>query len=100
MTVFNIKGLFTGLLLLLPLLTFADAAVKDTKAVDSAVTKNWLKWGPYRPGLYFGVRPNVAETLLMGLMWGNGDDEETLLKSTHHDLECLLQRLQKMKQTI
>lgn len=28
-----------------------------------------LLWGPYRPGLYFGMRPRIPETLLSGLMW-------------------------------
>ncbi|KAI6357977.1 hypothetical protein MCOR25_007491 [Pyricularia grisea] len=30
------------------------------------------RWGPYRPNLYFGVRPQVPKTLLAGLMWAEG----------------------------
>ncbi|KAI6474835.1 hypothetical protein MCOR14_002666 [Pyricularia oryzae] len=30
------------------------------------------RWGPYRPNLYFGVRPQVPKTLLSGLMWAEG----------------------------
>ena len=40
-------------------------------------------WGPYRPGLYFGVRPQVPETFLMGLMWASGTSREDMLDSTY-----------------
>ena len=49
----------------------------------------WQTWGPYRPGLYFGVRPMVPDTLLMGLMWASGEsrtemlDSESPFDSTH-----------------
>ena len=43
---------------------------------------DWQTWGPYRPGLYFGVRPQISETLLMGMMWGSGDDRNRLIDST------------------
>ncbi|KAL2025044.1 hypothetical protein VTK56DRAFT_46 [Thermocarpiscus australiensis] len=29
-----------------------------------------LLWGPYRPNLYFGVRPRIPRSLMTGLMWG------------------------------
>ncbi|EFY89957.1 glucosidase I [Metarhizium acridum CQMa 102] len=29
-----------------------------------------LFWGPYKPNLYFGVRPRLPESLWTGLMWG------------------------------
>lgn len=29
-----------------------------------------LLWGPYRPNLYFGVRPMIPKSLMTGLMWG------------------------------
>ena len=32
-----------------------------------------LFWGPYKPNLYFGVRPRAAEGLWTGLMWSNLD---------------------------
>lgn len=28
-----------------------------------------LLWGPYKPNLYFGVRPRIPESLWTGLMW-------------------------------
>lgn len=29
-----------------------------------------LLWGPYKPNLYFGVRPRVPKGLWTALMWG------------------------------
>ena len=29
-----------------------------------------LLWGPYRPNLYFGVRPRIPKSLMTGLLWG------------------------------
>lgn len=32
-----------------------------------------LFWGPYKPNLYFGVRPRTPNALWTGLMWGRVD---------------------------
>lgn len=32
-----------------------------------------LLWGPYKPNLYFGVRPRIPKSLFAGLMWGRVD---------------------------
>jgi hypothetical protein len=40
-----------------------------------------LLWGPYRPNLYFGVRPRIPQSLLTGLMWANVDKFATLQNS-------------------
>ena len=61
--------------LLLPL-WFGVSASEQVMTNDTA-----LRWGPYRPNLYLGFRPLIPETLLMGLMWANGDSEEALLRS-------------------
>lgn len=34
-----------------------------------------LQWGAFRPNLYFGVRPRIRETVLMGLMWARVEDD-------------------------
>lgn len=52
----------------------------SSRATDPA-TSVWT-WGPYRPNLYFAIRPQVPETLLMGLMWAGGDNKTALLSST------------------
>lgn len=28
-----------------------------------------LLWGPYRPNVYFGVRPRIPNSFMAGLMW-------------------------------
>src|ERR1700712_1186084 len=33
-----------------------------------------LLWGPYKPNLYFGVRPKIAKSLSAGLMWAKVDN--------------------------
>lgn len=33
-----------------------------------------LHWGPYRPGLYFGVRPRLPQSLVTGLIWFGTQD--------------------------
>ncbi|CAK7263585.1 Processing alpha glucosidase I [Sporothrix epigloea] len=38
-----------------------------------------LLWGPYRPNVYFGVRPRIPQSLVTGLMWGRSD--------TYNDLQ-------------
>ena len=55
---------------------------RESKASDDAA----LRWGPYRPNLYFGVRPQIPDTLLMGMMWGQGQDKATLIDSTSRPL--------------
>ena len=33
-----------------------------------------LLWGPYKPNLYFGVRPKIPKSLSAGLMWAKVDN--------------------------
>lgn len=33
-----------------------------------------LMWGPYRPNLYFGVRPRIPLSFMGGLMWTKVDE--------------------------
>ncbi|PRT53520.1 putative mannosyl-oligosaccharide glucosidase [Wickerhamiella sorbophila] len=33
-----------------------------------------LLWGPYRPNVYFGMRPRIPHSLISGLMWYNAND--------------------------
>ncbi|KAI5289259.1 Processing alpha glucosidase I, partial [Ascosphaera acerosa] len=39
-----------------------------------AASNSSLLWGPYRPNLYFGVRPRIPRSLLTGLLWAKVDD--------------------------
>ncbi|KEF53270.1 uncharacterized protein A1O9_10718 [Exophiala aquamarina CBS 119918] len=47
---------------------------------------SWL-WGPYRPNLYLGIRPQIPESLSMGIMWSNADDLPTIDKTLRHTCE-------------
>lgn len=38
-------------------------------ALVSVVLADSLLWGPYRPQLYFGMRPQIPESLMTGLLW-------------------------------
>jgi hypothetical protein len=41
-----------------------------------------LMWGPYRPNLYFGVRPRLPKSFLGGLMWSKVDNYQDVQNST------------------
>lgn len=49
------------------LLLFALATAAVSKPVDEIDQS--LLWGPYRPNLYFGIRPRLPQSLMTGLMW-------------------------------
>src|SRR5437763_16968834 len=51
------------------------------EAHNGAATTSSLLWGPYRPNLYFGVRPRIPQSLLMGLMWAKVDNFATVQNS-------------------
>jgi len=57
-----------------------------TKAIGNGAAASGestaLLWGPYRPNLYFGVRPQIPNTLLMGLMWSSGENRDAMVRST------------------
>lgn len=44
-----------------------------------------LLWGPYRPNLYFGVRPRIPKSLMGGLLWARVEDYNGVQHS-----KCLL----------
>jgi mannosyl-oligosaccharide glucosidase len=66
-----LNALFTGLAL-------ASAAADSTAFDGESIlhseigrqNNQSLLWGPYRPNLYFGVRPRIPKSLMTGLMWG------------------------------
>lgn len=50
----------------------------STLATEAAKASNQsLLWGPYKPNLYFGVRPRVPNSLFAGLMWAKVDNYAT-----------------------
>lgn len=42
-----------------------------------------LLWGTYRPGLYFGVRPRLPQSLLTGLIWFGTQDYQSFGSTPH-----------------
>lgn len=49
------------------LLLFTLATAVASKPLSEADQS--LLWGPYRPNLYFGIRPRLPQSLMIGLMW-------------------------------
>ncbi|KAF8459900.1 glycoside hydrolase family 63 protein [Gautieria morchelliformis] len=62
------------LLLLLPLLSSTLAATNDSES---------LVWGTWRPGLYFGLRPRLPQSLMTGLIWFGTQDFESFMRPRH-----------------
>ncbi|KAF8892637.1 glycoside hydrolase family 63 protein [Infundibulicybe gibba] len=42
-----------------------------------------LLWGPYRPNLYFGLRPRIPQSLMTGLMWFGTQDYQSITRTRH-----------------
>lgn len=47
---------------------------QEETSIFSKATNDSLLWGPYRPNLYFGIRPRQPSSLISGLMWGRVED--------------------------
>ena len=66
------------------LLLTAGASADDSSILYKEVSRSanqTLLWGPYRPNLYFGVRPRLHKSFMGGLMWANVDSIEDVQKS-------------------
>ena len=62
----------------------AGATADDTSVLYNEVARSAnqsLLWGPYRPNLYFGVRPRLHKSFMGGLMWANVDKSENVQRS-------------------
>lgn len=64
------------------LLSRTAVAAQDPAALELEKANNAsLLWGPYRPNLYFGVRPRLPKSLLTGLMWARVEDYQSIQQS-------------------
>lgn len=54
-------------------LAFGSDGNVDVDAAEVAADQSLL-WGTYRPGLYFGLKPRLANSLMTGLMWYGAND--------------------------
>lgn len=46
-------------------------------------TNDTLLWGPYRPNLYFGLRPRIPQSLMTGLAWFGTQDYNSIGQTRH-----------------
>jgi mannosyl-oligosaccharide glucosidase len=77
-----LNSLFAGGALLAALVS--TAAADDTAILYKEIARNAnqsLLWGPYRPNLYFGVRPRIPKSLMGGLMWSKVENFQDVQNS-------------------
>jgi mannosyl-oligosaccharide glucosidase len=65
----------------LALVALSFAASSDLEAFERSTNQSLL-WGPYKPNLYFGVRPRIPDGLSMGLLWSRVEDYQSVQNST------------------
>jgi mannosyl-oligosaccharide glucosidase len=63
-------------------LSFAFGEDQKVLAENARLSNESLLWGPYRPNLYFGVRPRIPKSLTTGLLWAKVDSFESVQNST------------------
>ena len=59
----------------------------DASIIADEVARNTnhsLLWGPYRPNLYFGIRPRLPKSLTTGLLWAKVDSFQSVQSSQYH----------------
>ena len=64
--------LFTLLLVLF--LSHTAATDQTVLSKNAKLSNESLLWGPYRPNLYFGVKPRLPKSISTGLLWAKVDD--------------------------
>ena len=78
----RISVLLTSLLCAIGIIASQDPNDASILIREAARANNEsLLWGPYKPNLYFGVRPRIANSLSAGLMWAKVDDFATAQQS-------------------
>ena len=68
------------ILLLLVVIAHGEAD-QEVLAQSSKLSNETLLWGPYRPNLYFGVRPRIPKSLVTGLLWAKVDNFQNVQQS-------------------
>ncbi|KAK4893276.1 Processing alpha glucosidase I [Elasticomyces elasticus] len=56
-------------------------------SVFSAESNSSLIWGPYKPNLYFGVRPTIPKSLTTSLLWSRVEDFQSVQHNVRHTCE-------------
>ncbi|KAF2837098.1 glycoside hydrolase family 63 protein [Patellaria atrata CBS 101060] len=72
-----------------PTIARSGAITDETESIESfeKASNQSLLWGPYRPNLYFGLRPRIPKSLLLGLMWSRVEDYQTVQHNFRHTCE-------------
>lgn len=69
--------ILTSLLVAIGALAAHDPSDVSVLIKEAARANNEsLLWGPYKPNLYFGVRPRIGNSVSAGLMWARLDSLE------------------------
>lgn len=66
---------------------FACQALAQQASVFSKTSNDSLLWGPYRPNLYFGVRPRLPKSLSLGMLWGRAEEFEHIAANLRYTCE-------------
>ncbi|QIX02503.1 hypothetical protein AMS68_008020 [Peltaster fructicola] len=56
------------------LVVLAGQALAQQDSVFSKASNETLLWGPYKPNLYFGVRPRLPKSVSLGMLWARTDN--------------------------
>lgn len=67
--------------------TCAALVAAEDSSVFSKASNDSLLWGPYRPNLYFGVRPRVPKSILTGLLWARVEDYTSVQNDVRYTCE-------------
>ncbi|OBA19273.1 glycoside hydrolase [Metschnikowia bicuspidata var. bicuspidata NRRL YB-4993] len=59
---------------------FSDNSTEQTY---QRISDDSLLWGPYRSGIYLGIRPRIPKSLMSGLLWFNVDSHRGILSIRH-----------------
>lgn len=76
-------SLWTVLTCLLTLQSQLSGANAQVAEIEKA-SNDSLLWGPYRPNLYFGVRPRIPKSLMGGLLWTRVEDYQSVQNSKYY----------------
>ncbi|KAJ4316820.1 Processing alpha glucosidase I [Neodidymelliopsis sp. IMI 364377] len=79
-------SLWTGLTCLLTLQSQLPVASAQVAEIEKA-SNDSLLWGPYKPNLYFGVRPRIPKSLTGGLLWTRVEDYQSVQNNFRHTCE-------------
>lgn len=55
--------------------------------IFSKTSNSSLLWGPYRPNLYFGLRPRLPKSILTGLLWARVEDYQSVQNNCRYTCE-------------